>query len=204
MMQQGKILPLSFYQNPDVVGVSRALLGKYLMTEIAGVVTGGMIVETEAYCGETDKACHAHLNRRTKRTEIMFGPAGHAYVYLCYGIHHLFNIVTNVEGKADAVLVRAIEPQVGIDTMLERREMAKLSPRLTGGPGSLSKALGITTSHYGTALTAAPIWIEDRGIGFEGDTVVASPRVGVDYAGDDAALPWRFRVKGNKWCSPAK
>jgi len=201
---QSQILPQSFYQSHDVVGISRALLGKFLMTEIDGVRTGGMVVETEAYCGETDKACHAHLNRRTKRTEIMFGPGGHAYVYLCYGIHHLFNIVTNVKGKADAVLIRAIEPTEGVEVMQQRRDMQKLQPRLTAGPGSLSKALGISTQHYGSLLINPPIWIEDRGVGIPESSIIASPRVGVDYAEEDAALPWRFRMKGNRWCSPAK
>src|SRR5688572_17572419 len=103
-------LPKDFYLQPNVVQISRDLLGKFLYTQIDGILTGGMIVETEAYSGENDKACHAHLGRRTNRTEIMYAEGGVAYVYLIYGIYNLFNIITNVAGRADAVLIRAIEP----------------------------------------------------------------------------------------------
>lgn len=193
-----------FYENEDVVDVAKQLLGKLLCTNIDGVFTSGKIVETEAYCGATDKACHAHLNRRTKRTEIMFGEGGHAYVYLCYGIHALFNIVTNKKGSADAVLIRAIEPVDGIEAMLERRKMDKTAYRLTAGPGILSQALGIDTSHYGTDLAGNLIWLEDHKVIVDNNEIISSARVGIDYAGEDALLPWRFRIRGNKWCSKAK
>ncbi len=131
----------------------------------------------------------------------MFGDGGFAYVYLCYGIHHLFNIVTNVKDFADAVLIRAVEPLEGIEIMSERREVPKEQYRLTAGPGSMSKAMGINKSHYGLDLTGNEIWIEDTGIRYKKTEIIASPRVGIDYAEEDALLPWRFRVKGNKWCS---
>ncbi|MEM1134870.1 MAG: DNA-3-methyladenine glycosylase [Bacteroidota bacterium] len=193
-----------FYQHKDVVFLAQKMLGKLLCTNIQGVFTIGKIVETEAYCGASDKACHAHLNRRTKRTEIMFGEGGKAYVYLCYGIHSLFNIVTNTTGKADAILVRAIEPVEGITYMLKRRGMQKMEYRLTAGPGVMSKAMGIETSHYGTELNGDLIWLEDNGEDIDDEKVIASPRVGIDYAEEDALLPWRFRIAENKWCSKAK
>ncbi len=197
-------LPLNFYLRNNVVQIARELIGKALCTCIDGHLAKGIIVETEAYCGATDQACHAYGGRRTRRTETMFGTGGKAYVYLCYGIHHLFNIVTNVEGQADAVLIRAVEPLVGLDNMLRRRGIAKAVPGLTAGPGSLSKALGITTFHNGTKLDGVDIWLENPGQAVPDSDVLASPRVGVGYAGEDALLPWRFRRKGNPWCSKAK
>lgn len=194
-------LPRSFYQRDDVVQISRDLIGKVLCTKVDGVLTTGKIVETEAYDGRNDKACHAHMNRRTKRTEVMYGKPGHAYVYLCYGIHNLFNIVTNNEGLADAVLVRAIEPLEGIEEMLVRRNKEKLQPSVGNGPGIISQALGITREHYGVDLLGNTIWIEDRGFEFAEKEIEASPRIGVDYAGEDARLPWRFTVKGSRWIS---
>lgn len=194
----------AFYEKGDVVEISRALLGKFLFTNVDGAITGGMIVETEAYNGRCDKACHAYYNKRTKRTAIMYEPGGKAYVYLCYGIHYLFNITTNVEGKADAVLVRAVEPVEGIEEMLERRNMTSLLPRLTAGPGVLSQALGISKAHYGASLRGESVWIEDRNIVFSDDDIAISKRIGVDYAEEDALLPWRFYVRNNKWVSKVK
>ena len=165
------------------------------------MLTGGMIVETEAYAGINDRACHAHLNRRTQRTEIMYNEGGVAYVYLVYGIYHLFNIITNEKDKADAVLVRAIEPEAGIEEMLLRRNMANIKPNLTAGPGVLSIALGINKKLYGADLTGNIVWLEDKGINVAPESIATGPRIGVDYAGEDAQLPWRFWVKGNKWVS---
>lgn len=195
-----KIQP-SFYERSDVVQISRELLGKYLFTNIGGVKTGGIIVETEAYSGQLDKACHAHLGRRTGRTEIMYQSGGLAYVYLIYGIYNLFNIVTNVEGKADAVLIRAIEPIEGIEWMQERRDLAKPEYRLTAGPGVMSQALGIKRMHYGLPLHGDTIWLEDRNVMIGQEEIEARPRVGVGYAEDDAFLPWRFSIKNNPWVS---
>jgi len=197
-------LPRSFYLRHDVVDVARDLLGKYLVTEFDGVLTSAKIVETEAYKGSTDRACHAFNYRKTKRTEVMFENGGVAYVYLCYGIHNLFNIITNIEGEPDAVLIRAAEPLEGVEEMLARREMNELETRLTAGPGSLSKALGIRKELTGIDLSDDKIWLEDRGETIDPELIIASPRVGIDYAGEDAKLPWRFRVKNSKWVSPAK
>lgn len=197
-------LPRSFYARNDVALIAKELLGKILCTEFDGVFTSGKIVETEAYNGENDKACHSCVHGLTDRTKVMFGEPGFSYVYLCYGIHHLFNVVSNVENKADAILIRAIEPMDGVEEILRRRNKTKLHRSVGGGPGIASKALGITTQHYGVDLLGNEIWIEDRGITVSENQIISSPRVGVDYAGDDAKRPWRFRVKDNAYTSPAK
>lgn len=194
-------LPFSFYQNTDVNSLAVQLLGKQLFTRIDGRLTGGTIVETEAYNGIEDKASHAYGGRLTNRTSIMYQPGGVSYVYLCYGIHHLFNVVTAPEGVPHAVLIRGIEPVAGLDVMLERRNMAALKPNLTAGPGALAKALGIDKVLNAKDLLGDEIWIEDNGVIVPGSSVVASPRVGVDYAGDHALLPWRYYIKGNKFVS---
>ena len=184
-----------------MVQVAQDLIGKYLYTSVDGIITGGMIVETEAYSGENDQACHAHLNRRTQRTEIMYHEGGVAYVYLVYGIYHLFNIITNVQNRADAVLVRAIAPEEGLPEMLLRRNMPAVKPNLTAGPGVMSIALGINKKLYGADLTGDTVWLEDKGVYIAPEQLAAGPRIGIDYAGDDATLPWRFWLKGNKWVS---
>jgi len=187
-------LPLSFYTRSDVIQVAKDLLGKYLLTHIDGVVTGGMIIETEAYRGAEDRACHAYNNRRTKRTEVMFQEGGVAYVYLCYGMHNLFNVVTHQKDTPHAILIRAIEPEVGLETMQKRRKTDKLS-LLSSGPGKVSQALGIDTSHTGQPLEGAPLWIEDRGKKFKPEEIEATPRIGVAYAKEDALLPYRFILR---------
>ncbi len=194
-----------FYQREDVVQISKELLGKFLVTNFEGQRSAGMIVETEAYRAPDDKACHAHLNRFTERTKIMFEPGGVAYIYLCYGIHHLFNVVTAREGMAHAILIRAIEPTDNLDLMLARRQFDRIKPQLTAGPGVMSKALGLHTSYTGTSLITSdsPIWLEDRGVEVLPENIIASPRVGVDYAEECAEWPWRFRVKNSKWTSKA-
>ena len=196
-------LPVDFYQREDILVISRELLGKVLCTNFHGKLTSGIIVETEAYGGITDKASHAYGGRRTKRTETMYAKGGSAYVYLCYGIHHLFNIVTNKENIPHAVLIRAIQPRDGIEIMLQRRKKKILEPTLTGGPGSLTQALGITIKDSGTSLMENLIWLEDQNIYNENQDILASPRVGVQYAGKDANNPWRFRIANNPWVSPA-
>jgi DNA-3-methyladenine glycosylase len=192
-------IDISWFQDDDVVQVARRLLGKMLCTKIDGIVTKGMIVETEAYSGDNDKACHANGQKMTRRNEVMFGPGGHAYIYLCYGIHHLFNIVTNKQGKADAVLVRALEPVDGIDTMMQRRGIRSLENRLSAGPGVLTQALGIKTDFNKVRLDGDIIWLEE-GIDTDID-IVATTRIGVEYAGEDALKPWRFYVRGSNWVS---
>lgn len=189
-----KRIPLSYFQQDDVVAISKSLIGKYLLTCIGPerVITGGMIIETEAYCGPEDKASHAHNNRRTKRTETMFSEGGVAYVYFCYGLHNLFNIVTNKKDIPHAILIRAIKPEIGIELMLERRCHKKLTSTLTNGPGSLCQALGITREQNGISLDAEEIWLEDRGVYIPSTQILATPRIGVDYAQEDALKPWRF------------
>ncbi|MCR8556782.1 DNA-3-methyladenine glycosylase [Mucilaginibacter sp. BJC16-A38] len=194
-------LPESYYHNPDVVALSKDLIGKYLFTRIDGITTGGYIVETEAYNGIIDRASHAFGNRRTTRTSIMFQKGGIAYVYLCYGIHEMFNIVTNIEGVPHAILVRAINPTDGIEAMQARRNMPLLKPTITMGPGSVAKALGISRAINAYSLQSDTIWIEDKGLSLADEEIAAVPRVGVDYAGDDALLPYRFFVKGNPYVS---
>ncbi|MFA5042540.1 MAG: DNA-3-methyladenine glycosylase [Kiritimatiellia bacterium] len=200
----GRPLPLDFYRRADVVQIGRDLLGQYLFTRIGGrVVTGGRIVETEAYAGATDRASHAYGNRRTRRTAVMYETGGVAYVYLCYGLHALFNIITGGEGIPHAVLIRALEPTHGIPLMIARRHKARLDRTLAGGPGALAQALGITVRHSGQSLQGNTIWLE-QGNALRPEEIVATARVGVDYAGADAKRPWRFRVRASAWSSLAK
>lgn len=189
-----KLLPKSFYANPDVVDVSQKLLGKVLCTTIGSSFTAGIITETEAYSGRNDKACHANNGLRTARTEVIYGDPGYAYIYLCYGIHHLLNVVTNQKGLADAVLIRAVKPLEGLETIIERRGI-KAEKNLTNGPGKLTQALGITTRLNATSLSEPPLWIEDRGIQFDKQEIKVSTRIGVDYAEEDALKPWRFFIE---------
>lgn len=198
------IIPQSFYQQGDVAGIARQLLGKLLITNFNGERTSGIITETEAYAGASDKASHAYNNRRTARTEVMYAEGGIAYVYLCYGIHHLFNIVVNKKDVPHAVLIRAVEPMEGIETMLHRRKKERLMPNLTAGPGAISEALGIKTIHSGSSLQGPDIWLEDKGDNIDPDDIVAATRIGVAYAQEDAMLPYRFYIKGNKFVSKAK
>ena len=196
-------LPADFYQREDVLTISQDLLGKVLCTQFDGNLTSGIIVETEAYAGIIDRASHAYGGRRTKRTKTMYAPGGTAYVYLCYGIHHLFNIVTNKENIPHAVLIRAIQPRDGIKIMLQRRNKKKEDQSLTAGPGSLTQALGITIKDSGTFLMDNLIWLEDQNINYTNQDILASPRVGVQYAGKDISNPWRFQVENSPWVSPA-
>jgi DNA-3-methyladenine glycosylase len=194
-------LPYSYYQNPDVLFLAKDLLCKVLFTQIDGQVTAGIIVETEAYHGVQDKASHAYGGRRTNRTETMYAAGGISYVYLCYGLHNLFNIVTSVEDEPHAVLIRGIEPLEGIGVIERRRNMPVSKAAISAGPGSAAKALGIDRSFNEKDLTGEEIWIEDHGIRYSEGEIAATPRVGVGYAGDDALLPWRFFVRGNKYVS---
>ena len=194
-------LDYDFYNQTDVVKIARSLIGKILVTKWKGTETSGRIVETEAYNGVIDRASHAWNGRRTTRTEIMYGEAGTAYVYLCYGIHHLFNVVTNSINTPHAVLIRAIEPLTGIDTMLKRTGKKKLDRTLGSGPGNVSKALGISTQHTGSNLLDDLIYIADDGYKINNKQILATPRIGVDYAGEDALLNYRFILKDNMYLS---
>lgn len=197
-------LPRSFYEGDDVVKIAQNLLGKVLCTSINEVYTSGIIVETEAYRSHDDKASHSCSFGRTSRTEVIFGKPGVSYVYLCYGIHDMFNVVTNSEGHADAILIRAIEPFEGIDHILKRRNQSSIKRSTGGGPGIVCQALGINRKeHYGADLLGETVWIEERGKEISGSDIEASPRVGVAYAKEDAKLPWRFRVRDNHFTSPA-
>lgn len=191
----------SYYLNQDVIFLAKDLLGKILFTEIDGQITAGVIVETEAYFGVIDKASHAYGGRRTERTETLYSQGGVSYVYLCYGIHHLFNVVTSVEGEPHAVLVRAVEPLLGLEIMELRRKMSSTKPAISSGPGSAAKALGIDRNFNRKDLTENEIWIEDHGIRYTPEEIIAGPRIGVAYAQEDALLPWRFYIKGNKYVS---
>ncbi len=196
-----KKLPASFYNRTDVLAIARELLGKVLVTDRDGIRTSGRIVEVEAYAGAVDKASHAFGGRRTARNEAMYGEGGVAYVYLCYGIHHLFNVVTNRAGEPHAILIRALEPMEGITDMLIRTGKKIADYTLTKGPGNVGKALGLRPADSAAPLTGSAIYLGDDGFVYPAGVIQASPRIGVDYAGIDALLPYRFYVKGNKYVS---
>ncbi len=215
----------SFYTREDTVKIAKELIGKYLLTDIDGEgIAGGKIVETEAYLGAIDKASHGYGNRKTERNKNLYKAGGYAYVYFIYGMYYLFNVVTGKENKADAVLIRAIEPEIGLDIMLGRKGKAKRGGRgtngginkITSGPGLLTIALGINLIHNGIPvcedtddkkakkgkeLEKLNIWLEDRNINIIEKDIVETPRVGVGYAAEHALLPYRFKIKGNKWVS---
>jgi DNA-3-methyladenine glycosylase len=199
------VIDPAFYQRPDVLRIARELLGKYVFTHIDGQLTGGRIVETEAYRHHGDASLALHLRRKATQARGLYLPGGHAYLYAVYGRHTLFNLTTNTADHPDAVLIRAIEPTEGIELMLTRRGLAAVARNLTAGPGLLTQALGLSPALTGVALQAPPLWLEDRGEPVPEQQVQASPRVGLEYAGPEASqLPWRFRLVGSHWTSPAK
>ena len=193
-IESGK-LPAEYYLGRDVVWLARDLLGKRLVTYIGGIRTSGIITETEAY-SYREKGCHAYAKKQTQRNKVMFGEGGKAYVYLCYGIHELFNIVTNLEHEPEAVLIRAIYPAEGLEEMLLRRKKALFKPDTFAGPGKVSEALGITRKCTGLSLCGDTIWLE-KGLEVDSSAIEFGPRIGIDYAGEDAGLPWRFQLKGD-------
>jgi len=195
-------LPLAYYRSGDVTGIARDLLGRILVTRIGGVRTAGRIVETEAYRGPEDRASHAWNNRRTDRTAVMFKKGGVAYIYLCYGIHQMMNVVTGPAGHPHAVLLRALEPLEGLEAMARRRGLPVDHPRLASGPGSLGQAMGLDTSLSGTSLSGReePVWIE-AGEPVPPEMICSGPRIGVEYSGDAAHWPWRFFIRDNRWVS---
>jgi DNA-3-methyladenine glycosylase len=194
-------LTIDFYNRKDVQQIAMELLGKILVTDIEGVFTSGRIVETEAYTGFVDRASHAWSGKRTKRNEHMYAQAGTSYVYICYGIHQMFNVVTNEQAIPDAVLIRAVEPLEGVDVMLTRTGKKKVGNTLTKGPGNVGKAFGITKSLSGVSLLGDTIYIAADDYQLTKDLVGVSKRIGVNYAGEDALLPYRFYIKGNKYVS---
>lgn len=196
-----KKLGIEFYNRENAVLIARQLIGKIITTNINGIITSGRIVETEAYMGITDKASHAFGGRRTPRNDHIYGAPATSYVYLCYGIHHLFNVVTNNKDVPHAILIRAIEPIQGIADMLIRTGKQNLNNTLTRGPGNAAKALGINKIHSGYNLLSNLIFISEDDFMFDEGKILSSPRIGVDYAAEDAALPYRFYVKDNKFIS---
>ncbi len=194
-------LPLSFYHREDVVQIAKELLGKIIVTTFDGHLTSGRITETEAYVGITDKASHSFGNRRTARNEHMYGAAGIAYVYICYGMHQMFNIITNDKEVPDAILVRSVEPMEGIDIMLKRTGKNELDRTLTRGPGNVGKALGIFKHHSGLKLTSKEIYILEDKFSLREENIGTSIRIGVESAGPDGLLPYRFYIRGNKYVS---
>jgi DNA-3-methyladenine glycosylase len=195
-------LAFDFYDRNDVVQIAKDLIGKIIITKLDGKLTSGRIVETEAYVAIIDKASHSFGGRRTQRNEHMYATAATSYVYICYGMHYLFNVVTNKKDIPDAVLIRAVEPMEGIDIMLERTGKKLLDNTLTKGPGNVSKALGINKIHSGITLTGNAIFFADDGWAAKHtNEIAASKRIGIDSAGADALLPYRFYVRGNKYVS---
>lgn len=199
-----KLLPRSFYTRTDVVQIAKDLLGKYLVSTIDGFNTAGMIVETEAYRAPDDKGCHAYQNKFTERTSTMFEIGGTSYVYICYGIHDLFNVVSGPKGTAHAVLIRAVEPKEGIDIMIKRRSFERAKKELVNGPGKFTKAMGITKRQNNISLLSKTnqLWIEDRNVEIKSADQIAGPRVGMGRSVAECSnWPWRFRIKDNKWTS---
>jgi DNA-3-methyladenine glycosylase len=194
----------SFYNRTDVLKISRELLGKILVTRFDGMLTSGRIVETEAYAGTGDRACHAYGGKRTARMEAVYGPPGTIYIYICYGIHYLFNVVTNKKDIPHVILIRALEPLDGKEIMLERTGKKKVDYSLARGPGNVSRALGMTTAHTGGNLLSGGIYIADDGFKYKKDQILVTKRIGVEYAGEDAERMYRFIVKGSPYVSGRK
>ncbi len=197
-----KKLPVSFYNRKNVLQIAKELLGKILVTDFDGIKTIGRIVETEAYIAHIDKASHAYAGKRTQRNEHMYAEPGTAYVYICYGMHQMFNVVTNEKNVPDAVLIRALEPLDGFEDMLKRTGKLTVDFSITKGPGNVGKAMGISKIHSGSKLTGKNIYIaEDDCSSVSEINIGKSSRIGVTSAGRDALLPYRFYLKGNKYVS---
>ena len=189
-----------FYLREDTIQIARELLGKKVFSMAGDMLTGGIIVETEAYRGPEDRGSHAWNNRRTNRTEIMYAAGGVAYMYICYGIHDMLNIVTGPENTSHAILIRALEPIVGLEIMQERRKVYNKDTRLCQGPGALAQALGLNKSFNGKSLRGNEIWIEHADLIPE-EQIIASARVGMNFDGPYKTIPWRFYIRGNRYVS---
>ena len=190
-------LTKSYFRDNDVLWLSYNLLGKIIFTNIDSNITAGIITETEAYNGINDKACHAYGGRYTRRTSVMFEAGGVVYIYLCYGIHSLTNIVTGEKDNPQAVLIRYIIPYMGKEIMMQRFRMSKQNEKELDGPGKVSKALGIDFTYSGKSLEGNHIWVEDRGIRINKRDILKSSRIGIDYAEEDKKLPYRFYLHDN-------
>ncbi len=204
MYRASQKLDSGFYDRKDVTKIARELLGKILVTRFEGIRSSGRIVETEAYAGVNDRASHAFGGRRTARSEDLYGPPGSVYMYVCYGMHHLFNVITNKKDIPHGVLIRALEPLEGLDQMLERSGKTFADYTITKGPGNLSRALGLSKLNSGKNLFSDEIFIEDDGLRYKKDQIVKTRRIGVESAREDAELPYRFIVKGNPYVSARK
>ena len=196
-----KKLDLDFYLRDDVIQISKELLGKFLFSKSDGIITGGMIVETEAYKGIKDKASHAFNNKTTSKNKTMYNNGGVSYIYLCYGLHYLFNIVTNKQTIPDAILIRAIEPTKGLKKIIERRKILSNEYNLTNGPGKLTQALNIKKTDNGKCLINSKIWLEDRKIKIKDSMIHKTKRVGIDFSEEYATKKWRFYIINNPWIS---
>ena len=194
-------LPQRFFQREDVLQIAIELLGKDLYTNIGGQLCGGKIVETEAYRGPDDRGSHAYNGRRTPRNEMMYQEGGLVYMYICYGIHDMLNIVSGKKGMSHAILIRALEPHTGIDIMRERRKIFNKDQRLCQGPGALARAMGLNKAHNGIDLQDDVVWITDTGKKYSADEILASPRIGMNFEGPYKLIPWRFYLKGNPYVS---
>ena len=194
-------LPQSYYTNEDVVFLAKDLVGKSLFVQTEGVLTGGIIVETEAYKGPEDVGSHAYNHRRTSRNDIMYSVGGVVYMYICYGIHDMLNIVTGTENMAHAILIRAIQPTTGIEIMRERRKVFKEDVRLCRGPGALAKALALKKVHNGISLQSDEIWIEEQGLTVDQNQITAGPRIGLNIDEPYKSIPWRFYLTGSPYVS---
>ena len=204
-MRRDAKLKRDFYTRADTLTIARELLGKRLVVPCGkGRRVSGRIVEVEAYLGVEDAAAHSYGGRRTRRTETMYAVGGTVYVFFVYGMHHQFNVVTGPTELPHALLVRAVEPDEGVELMKERRPVSK-ERELTSGPGKLCRALGLDLSYDGEDLTrGARVWLEETDVRFKSDEIASGPRIGVDYAGEDALKPWRFWVKDNEYVSRKK
>lgn len=194
-------LSLDFYLRDDVVQIARDLLGKFIFTQTDGLISGGRIVETEAYRGPEDKGSHAYNGKRTPRNEIMYAQGGVVYMYVCYGIHDMLNIVTGFRDSSHAILIRALEPLKGVELMRQRRNIYSDDERLCKGPGALTKALGLNKLHNGLSLLGDEIWIEDWGELIGAHDMVATPRIGLNIEEPYKSIPWRFYIRGNRFVS---
>ena len=186
----------AFFQRPNVLTIARELLGKRLCTKIDGQLTAGRIIETEAYRHEGDNSMTLHLQRKRRQAQALYAAGGVAYIYTVYRVHSLFNIVCNDAEHPDTVLIRAIEPTQGEAVMRARRQFQGPAKKLASGPGLLSRALGLSPALSGEPVTGPLIWFEDHGEELAETAILNGPRIGLEYAGPEAAsLPWRFRLK---------
>lgn len=195
IMVQNKPLPKKFYQSYEILQISKNLLGKILFTRSDNSqITGGIISEVEAYKGPFDKASHAYNGKRTPKNECMYLEGGYTYIFKCYGIHTLFNIVTHTKDSPHAILVRSVIPYYGIETMKKRRNGKR---NISSGPGVVSQCLGIQMKDNGISLQKNRIWVEDHGVIIPEHAIVTAPRIGISYAKEHAKLPWRYFISSS-------